>query len=279
MAACGKCKAIGVSVAHVRACFGQETGTVATMALPDPQVGNVVTLTDADGYWLVTAQGPHAAGVTVAQVLAGNRTGATAFAHVRQVELIFADNSAAADYRIALATEVIKRKNRETLHGDADYCRGCARDWYNAQWHRSDCPVVAARETAVPSPVPAPQPATNEWAPVNALRAAIKPYLVRKVRNATMGHFAVRADGIVKFYRVKALANGRVYVDAQASDALYPVKTLVTLTEVLTAILADPAAAATLYGTELAQCYRCNRTLTDETSRSLGIGPECRSKQ
>jgi hypothetical protein len=35
-------------------------------------------------------------------------------------------------------------------------------------------------------------------------------------------------------------------------------------------------AAATLYGTELGQCYRCNRHLTDELSRQLGIGPECR---
>jgi len=32
------------------------------------------------------------------------------------------------------------------------------------------------------------------------------------------------------------------------------------------------------YGVELGHCYRCNRTLTDETSRALGIGPECRSK-
>lgn len=37
-------------------------------------------------------------------------------------------------------------------------------------------------------------------------------------------------------------------------------------------------AAAKLYGTELGRCSRCNRTLTDETSRALGIGPECRSK-
>jgi hypothetical protein len=37
--------------------------------------------------------------------------------------------------------------------------------------------------------------------------------------------------------------------------------------------------SAALYGRELGRCYRCNRHLTDETSRRLGIGPECRSKR
>jgi hypothetical protein len=32
------------------------------------------------------------------------------------------------------------------------------------------------------------------------------------------------------------------------------------------------------YGREIGRCYRCNRTLTDAVSRSLGIGPDCRSK-
>lgn len=45
---------------------------------------------------------------------------------------------------------------------------------------------------------------------------------------------------------------------------------------VLTAIAADPEANVR-YGREIGRCYRCNRHLTDETSRSLGIGPDCRS--
>lgn len=36
--------------------------------------------------------------------------------------------------------------------------------------------------------------------------------------------------------------------------------------------------AAKRYGTEIGRCYRCNRHLTDETSRALGIGPDCRNK-
>jgi hypothetical protein len=31
----------------------------------------------------------------------------------------------------------------------------------------------------------------------------------------------------------------------------------------------------TKYGQEIGRCCRCNRRLTDETSRELGIGPEC----
>jgi hypothetical protein len=37
--------------------------------------------------------------------------------------------------------------------------------------------------------------------------------------------------------------------------------------------------AGILYGTQLGRCMKCNRHLTDELSRALGIGPECRSRQ
>jgi hypothetical protein len=33
-----------------------------------------------------------------------------------------------------------------------------------------------------------------------------------------------------------------------------------------------------LYGWTIGRCYKCNRHLTDETSRTLGIGPDCRSQ-
>jgi hypothetical protein len=47
----------------------------------------------------------------------------------------------------------------------------------------------------------------------------------------------------------------------------------------LEAILAaDPAKAAKRYADEIGRCSRCNRHLTDETSRQFGMGPECRSK-
>lgn len=43
-------------------------------------------------------------------------------------------------------------------------------------------------------------------------------------------------------------------------------------------IAADVDGAAKRYADEIGNCYRCNRTLTDETSRALGIGPTCRNK-
>ena len=45
----------------------------------------------------------------------------------------------------------------------------------------------------------------------------------------------------------------------------------------LAAIAADPEAGPR-YGQTIGRCYACHRTLTDETSRALGIGPDCRSK-
>lgn len=49
-------------------------------------------------------------------------------------------------------------------------------------------------------------------------------------------------------------------------------------TDVLARILAAGVeASAVLYGTEIGRCYVCNRTLTDELSRDLGIGPHCRA--
>lgn len=46
---------------------------------------------------------------------------------------------------------------------------------------------------------------------------------------------------------------------------------------VLEALLfVDAKAAVTRYGQELGHCGSCGRHLTDETSRAIGIGPECR---
>jgi hypothetical protein len=41
---------------------------------------------------------------------------------------------------------------------------------------------------------------------------------------------------------------------------------------------AGPEEAAKAYGRAIGRCGRCNRHLTDETSRALGLGPECASK-
>jgi hypothetical protein len=35
--------------------------------------------------------------------------------------------------------------------------------------------------------------------------------------------------------------------------------------------------AGARYGQAIGRCWKCHRHLTDETSRSLGIGPDCRA--
>ena len=56
------------------------------------------------------------------------------------------------------------------------------------------------------------------------------------------------------------------------------IKRLSKRIEILQAILdVGWQAAARTYGLEIGRCYKCNRHLTDEVSRQLGIGPTCRS--
>lgn len=43
-------------------------------------------------------------------------------------------------------------------------------------------------------------------------------------------------------------------------------------------IAAGERSAAQRYGQEIGRCGRCNRHLTDETSRAYGLGPDCRNK-
>jgi len=100
------------------------------------------------------------------------------------------------------------------------------------------------------------------------------------------GHYAIPAftgDNDLGFFRVKRPVAGkwagRTFVNQVVGghpDA--PVRRT-QARAVLEAIVAAGIAEAGLrYGTELGQCCRCNRHLTDETSRTLGIGPECRKE-
>lgn len=106
-------------------------------------------------------------------------------------------------------------------------------------------------------------------------------YIAVKSIDVEAGRYAILVDGVTKFYRItkgKGRWAGKTFIEAQASDDHYPVRNPKAREEILAAIAANPAEAAMRYGVELGHCYRCGRTLTDETSRSLGIGPECRKK-
>lgn len=91
-------------------------------------------------------------------------------------------------------------------------------------------------------------------------------------RGVAAGYYAVEGeDGALKFYRVSDRG-----VSVQASSDFHRVPG--DAATILDKIAVDPAGAAARYGTELGRCGRCNRVLTDETSRAFGIGPDCRSR-
>jgi hypothetical protein len=285
MATCGTCKAPNQPIDHIRTCTG------ASATLPALELGQVVTLAAAGGYWLVTGtQEPNLAVVT--QLLAGDREGAQASVHARDVEMVFANIGAAADYQIALDQQIERRKVRETLHGDSDYCRGCAKGWWAEKWHSADCSVIRERRAhAVPAANHDASGAnlrdSNPWAAVDELRNQVVDHLhyeTKQGRSAKrLGHFAVEVEGTLKFLVIKVMLDGRyagrVFVDSMGSDTAYPVKAPATLTAYLTAVLVDPTAAAKRYADELGSCSDCNRPLTNEESRARGIGPECWAKR
>lgn len=104
---------------------------------------------------------------------------------------------------------------------------------------------------------------------------------IRDAQGVKAGRYALVEDDITKFYRItegKGRWAGRTFVEAQASDDHWAIKNPTKRAEILKAIAANPAEAEQRYGRELGKCSRCGRTLTDETSRSYGIGPECRKK-
>lgn len=96
------------------------------------------------------------------------------------------------------------------------------------------------------------------------------------------GYYAVKhADGITRFYQVQSGSKdtkweGHRFLKIQASDEWYPYRG--DKSSVIASIQQNPQAAAKLYGIEIGACGICNRTLTDETSRAIGLGPVCRER-
>ena len=92
------------------------------------------------------------------------------------------------------------------------------------------------------------------------------------------GRYAIpKDDGTLMFYSIK---NGKykTFVDVWASDTRYPIQNNSERVRILEAIQNDPDAGPR-FGREIGRCYVCGRTLTDELSRQLGIGPVCRGDQ
>lgn len=145
----------------------------------------------------------------------------------------------------------------------AGWLQGYAAGRYTA----ADLTVRAASE-AISFLLALPRDTTAAPAPANA------------APDVRQGRYAiVAADGTVKFYKVDRPTEGRwagrTFVKVQASDEWHPVRERHARSAILAAIAADPEGAMRRYGLELGRCGNCGRTLTDETSRAMGIGPDC----
>jgi len=97
------------------------------------------------------------------------------------------------------------------------------------------------------------------------------------------GRYAVHGrDGVLRFLRVDRPAEGNwaghTFVSVQHSDDFHRLHNDQPL-KALRAIEAYGAReASVLYGVELGVCGVCGRTLTNEESRLVGIGPVCQAK-
>lgn len=98
------------------------------------------------------------------------------------------------------------------------------------------------------------------------------------------GRYAVQDpyDGVLKFYKVNRPTEGRwagrVFIDVRASDEHHPIRDATKRAEIMRVIELDPKEAMLRYGRELGSCGHCGRTLTNELSREIGIGPICRGR-
>jgi len=99
------------------------------------------------------------------------------------------------------------------------------------------------------------------------------------------GYYAIDAPNgnhknDVVFYRVRTGKKGRwagfQFIDLQASTTWHAVRGAEARKEVFAAIMAAGVnEARKRYGREIGCCGVCNRPLTDDHSRELGIGPVC----
>jgi len=138
--------------------------------------------------------------------------------------------------------------------------------------------VTTTAPTGVVTTAPA-RPATGASAELVSLLAGLhEPVDAHPDRGMILRRYAL--DGFetgneVRFYKLRESKRGRRYLVAQVSDE----ERMVPWAEALIVarrITADPMAAMLRYGTELGSCGHCGRTLTNDESRALGIGPKCR---
>lgn len=92
------------------------------------------------------------------------------------------------------------------------------------------------------------------------------------------GNYAIKVDGVVKFYRVSTGRNGYKNVQVRASDELFMKFGKAGIAILHQIVEAGLAESQMLYANELGRCWRCGKTLTDQASRDRGMGPDCAAK-
>ena len=93
------------------------------------------------------------------------------------------------------------------------------------------------------------------------------------------GRYAIEHGGQMRFFKVDRPTQGKwagfTFLSEQAGDEEFPVRGP-RRKAILQALVNDSQAMAR-YGQEIGVCGACGRTLTDELSRELGLGPVCRA--
>jgi hypothetical protein len=130
-----------------------------------------------------------------------------------------------------------------------------------------------------------PQPRNPHYGEIKQLRRELADQLAAIVPQHEKYRVAVSLPGEggkIRFFRVdtplRGTWRGAVFLKEQAGDDFHKVKGVAREEMIINVILKDPRAALKLYGLELGSCGICGRTLTDEESRALGIGPVCADK-
>lgn len=153
---------------------------------------------------------------------------------------------------------------RNKFEGRCSVCRGPVAEMAgilsseNGRWivrHDGPCPVVADAPAATRTPSSASVDVPDGY------------YAIESTGHNDLAFYAVSHSDRYGI-SVKMVVGGHV-------DSFVRRQNVAGIVE---RIAADVDGAAKRYADEIGNCYRCNRTLTDETSRALGIGPTCRAR-
>jgi hypothetical protein len=245
---CGKCKATHTSPAEVRDCYGLAARAAARAAQPSPLWG-----------WNDRQSAPVAAPATSVVSASPSFYAQVAPATPRQVAFI---RRLAGERQVPFVGSTQDEARLVARYEDAlggkDVSKAEASDVIG--WLQGLPVATAVRPVQPTAPVALPVIPEGHYAVPS--RTGSNDLDFFRVDRPTEGRWAGRTF-------VKRVIGGRPDQAVRQGEARLA----------LEAIAAEGVAqAAVAYGRAIGRCYRCNRHLTDETSRNLGIGPDCRSK-